>query len=76
MRTMLTLEIAGLLDELIPQPFRLEPYLERRDDYMIDVLASDSPLDAEVVEFAAKTGWSGGAKRAARHQSGARRNDR
>ena len=71
MRTMLTLEIAGHLDEFIPEPFRLEPYLERRDEYIVEVLASDSPLDAEVVAFAAQTGWDWG--REARSKASVRR---
>jgi hypothetical protein len=62
MRTMLTLEIAGHLGEFCPTPFALDPYLARRGDYIVELLASESPLSREVVAFAAERGWSWGAR--------------
>lgn len=56
-RTMLTLEIAGRLDEFCPEPFLLEPYLARRDDYLVDLLTVESGLAGEVIDFAAERGW-------------------
>jgi hypothetical protein len=60
MRTMLTLEIAGDLGEFCPEPFRMEPYLEQRSQYVAEVLASNHPLSREVVEFAKERGWTWG----------------
>ena len=60
LRTMLTLEVGGHLDEFVPEPFLLEPYLQHRDAYIVGVLASDSPLDVELVSFAASRGWAWG----------------
>ncbi|SFR91103.1 hypothetical protein SAMN04487846_0516 [Microbacterium sp. cf046] len=71
MRTMLTLEIAGHLEEFCPQPFELEPYLARREDYIVELLASESPLSREVVDFAAERGWSW--SRRTRARAGVRR---
>jgi hypothetical protein len=68
MRTMLTLEIAGHLDEFCPVPFLLEPYLARRDDYLVEILASSSPLSREVVEFAADRDWKWSPRTRARAQ--------
>lgn len=61
MRTMLTLEIAGHLDEFCPQPFEMAPYAARRPDFLAEVLASRNPLLQEIVEFAAaKPHWRWG----------------
>jgi hypothetical protein len=56
-RTMLTLEIAGHLEEFCPEPFLMEPYLARRDGYMVELLSADSALAGEVIDFAAERGW-------------------
>lgn len=56
-RTMLTLEIAGRLEEFTPEPFRMEPYLARRDGYLVDLLSVDSGLAGEVIEFAHERGF-------------------
>jgi hypothetical protein len=61
MRTMFTLELAGMLDRFTPVPFRREPYEAARSTYLAHVLASDEPLDREVVEFANEQGWRWGA---------------
>ena len=53
MRTMLTLEIAGHLDEFCPHPFEMAPYAARRSEFLAEVLASPNPLLQEIVEFAA-----------------------
>jgi hypothetical protein len=60
MRTMLTLDIAGELEEFVPAVFRREPYLERRSDYYVELLASDEPNDIELVEFGDAMGWHWG----------------
>ncbi len=57
MRTMLTLEIAGHLEEFAPQPFQLAPYRERRSEFLGELLSSESPLAYEVIEFAAQRKW-------------------
>ena len=61
MRTMLTLDIAGRLDEFLPTVFRREPYLARRADYYPELLASDEPNDIELVQFGDAQGWRWGA---------------
>ena len=38
MRTMLTLEIAGQLDEFCPEPFQRGPYLAHRADFLVELL--------------------------------------
>lgn len=57
MRTMLTLEIAGHLDEFCPEPFVRGPYLAHRADFLVEVLCSDSMLAGEVRALAAARGW-------------------
>ena len=57
MRAMLTLEMAGHLDEFCPQPFSLEPYLRRRDAFITSVLSSDGPYPREIREYAKEIGW-------------------
>jgi len=71
MRTMLTLDVAGGLDEFVPQVFRREPYLARRATYYVDLLASEEPNDMELVAFAEARGWRWGA--GARPRATARR---
>ena len=61
MRTMLTLDIAGELDAFVPAVFRREPYLERRSDYYVELLASEEPNDIELVGFGDAMGWRWGA---------------
>lgn len=56
-RTMFTLEVAGMLGEFTPKPFRLEPYLAERASFQAELLASDGPLMREVVRFAEGRGW-------------------
>jgi hypothetical protein len=51
LRTLLTLEIAGLLDRYA-DVFDLEEYRRRRTAYMATVLASRDPLQREIVRFA------------------------
>jgi len=60
MRTMLTLEIAGHLDEFIPDVFRREPYEARRMQYYAELFASTEPNDIELVEFGRRRGWRWG----------------
>ncbi|MFC4987854.1 hypothetical protein [Saliphagus infecundisoli] len=50
-RTLLTLEIAGLLDRYT-EVFDLRAYRDGREQYMAEVLASDDPLLEEIVTFA------------------------
>lgn len=50
-RTILTLDIAGVLDRY-EQVFDLEAYRENRNLYIARKLLSDDPLDREVVSFA------------------------
>ncbi|MCE4026439.1 hypothetical protein LXM50_10695 [Microbacterium sp. Au-Mic1] len=71
MRTMLTLDVAGRLDEFVPQVFRREPYLARRAAYYVELLASEEPNDIELVEFADARGWRWG--HVARPRAGVRR---
>lgn len=58
MRTMLTLEIAGHLQDFTPAAFSMAPYARRRDAFIAQVLASDDPYHRELRDFAAETGWS------------------
>ena len=51
MRTLLTLEIAGLL-ESYSASFDLDTYARRRNKYIREVLVSDEPLLREIVHFA------------------------
>ena len=60
MRTMLTLDIAGRLDEFCPTPFRREPYSARLPSYRAEVLASTDPQCREIVRLAADRGWHWG----------------
>lgn len=55
-RTLLTLEIAGLLDRYT-EVFDLDVYRQRREDYMGRVLASDDSLLREIVAFADERGF-------------------
>jgi hypothetical protein len=71
MRTMLTLEIAGSLDDFVPTVFVREPYERRRSQYYVELLSSDEPNDIELVEFGDRNGWRWGA--AAHARAGARR---
>lgn len=57
MRAMLTLEMAGHLQEFCPQTFSLHPYLERRSDFIASVLSSDGPYPRELREYAKQIGW-------------------
>ncbi len=71
MRTMLTLEIAGSLDEFVPTPFVRAPYERRRSQYYAELLSSSEPNDIELVEFGDRNGWRWGA--VARGRATARR---
>lgn len=62
MRAMLTLEIAGRLDEFIPHVFVREPYEQRRREYYAELMASTEPNDIEVVDFGDATHWKWGAR--------------
>ncbi|MEI6634314.1 MAG: hypothetical protein WCP22_10920 [Chlamydiota bacterium] len=57
MRTLLTLEIAGLLDRY-SGVFDLRAYREGRDRYLEEVLRSDDPLLREIVAFAGARGFA------------------
>jgi hypothetical protein len=61
MRTMLTLEIAGSLDEFVPTVFMREPYERRRSQYYAELMASTEPNDIEVLEFGDRSAWRWGA---------------
>ncbi len=61
MRTMLTLEIAGSLDEFVPGVFVRAPYERRRTQYYAELLSSSEPNDIELVEFGSRNGWRWGA---------------
>lgn len=71
MRTMLTLEIAGRLDEFVPGVFVRGPYERRKAQYYAELLSSLEPNDVEVVEFGDRSGWRWGAS--AHVRAGARR---
>lgn len=60
MRTMLTLEIAGRLDEFVPTVFVRPPYERRRAQYYAELLSSIEPNDTELVEFGDRNGWRWG----------------
>ncbi|MBS1673593.1 MAG: hypothetical protein JSS74_06475 [Actinobacteria bacterium] len=66
MRTMLTLEIAGHLDEFVPHVFQRAPYEARRAAYYVEIMASDEPNDTELVEFGDQRGWHWGSGTRAR----------
>lgn len=57
MRAMLTLEMAGHLQEFCPQTFSLEPYVKGRDAFIASVLSSDGPYPRELREYAKEIGW-------------------
>lgn len=57
MRAMLTLEMAGHLQDFCPRTFSLAPYLERRDAFIASVLASDGPYPREIRDYAKQIGW-------------------
>lgn len=57
MRAMLTLEMAGHLQEFCPQTFDLEPYLDGRDAFIASVLSSDGPYPREIRDYAKEIGW-------------------
>lgn len=56
LRTLLTLEIAGLLDRYAPS-FDLEPYRKSRDDYIRQVVVGSDPYAREIVRFAKERGF-------------------
>ena len=60
MRTMLTLDIAGRLEPFLPTVFRREPYLARRAEYSVALLASEEPNDIELVAFGDAHDWRWG----------------
>lgn len=62
MRTMLTLEIAGHLDEFVPDVFRREPYEQRKPTYYGELLASTEPNDIELVQYGERNGWRWGVR--------------
>lgn len=57
LRTELTLEIGGMLEDFSPV-FDLDRYQRVRSAYLREVLASDDPLLREIREFAAKQGFA------------------
>ncbi|MDQ0613771.1 hypothetical protein QF046_001412 [Microbacterium sp. W4I4] len=57
MRTMLTFEIAGHLQEYCPGTFSYERYAERRDAFVAKVLSSDDPYHREIRAYATEVGW-------------------
>ncbi|WP_426323410.1 hypothetical protein [Microbacterium sp. E-13] len=71
MRTMLTLEIAGRLDDFVPDVFVRGPYEARRPQYYAELMSSVEPNDIELVEFGDRNGWKWGAL--ARGRAAARR---
>lgn len=56
LRTLLTLDIAGVADRYA-RVFDLNKYHEVRMDYMARVLRSHEPLEREIVKFAAQRGF-------------------
>lgn len=78
MRTMLTLEIAGRLDEFVPDVFVRPPYERRRAQYYGELLSSIEPNDIELVEYGDRNGWRwgvGARARAVRRRVGHRTRD-
>lgn len=71
MRTMLTLEIAGHLEEFVPDVFVREPYEQQRARYVAELLSSIEPNDVELVQYGDRNGWRWGA--VARGRATARR---
>jgi len=57
MRAMLTLEMAGHLQEFCPQTFDLAPYAKGRDAFIASVLSSDGPYPREIRDYAKEIGW-------------------
>lgn len=57
LRTMLTLDIAGLLPTYAAV-FDLAAYARRRDRFLREVLVSDEPLYREIVQFARERGYA------------------
>jgi hypothetical protein len=66
MRAMFTLEVAGVLDDFTPTPFRREPYERARRAFVAGLLADDRANYRDVVEFADSRGWKWGAGARAR----------
>ena len=61
LRAMLTLEVAGHLDDFVPTVFPREPYLARRAAYIAEILGDDQAFAVEIRDFAASRGWIWGA---------------
>lgn len=59
-RTMFTLEVAGMLDDFTPVPFRREPYEKERSRFLARLLADDRANFRDLVEFADEHGWRWG----------------
>lgn len=57
LRTMLTLEIAGHLDDFCPGVFSREAYAARRRGLIAAVLSSDDVYHREIRAYAAEVGW-------------------
>jgi hypothetical protein len=74
MRTMLTLEIAGSLDDFVPTVFVRAPYERRRKAYYAELMSSIEPNDLELIEFGDRHGWRWGP--GARARGAARRAER
>lgn len=60
MRAMLTLDIAGHLDDFVPEVFAREPYERRLPQYYAEIMSSTEPNETEVVEFGNRNGWRWG----------------
>lgn len=56
-RAMLTLEIAGHLQDFCPDAFTYATYADHRDAYIARVLSANDPLEREIRDFAAAQGW-------------------
>jgi len=57
MRTMLTFEIAGRLQDFCPGTFSYGPYAARREAFIAKVLSSDDPYHREIRAYADEVGW-------------------
>ncbi len=60
LRTLVTIEIAGHLDEFCPSVFRLAPYLAARNRYLGELLARDTDFTRTLRTLAAERGWRWG----------------
>lgn len=56
-RTLVTLEIAGDVDQFFPRPFDRDRYYAARDEQLAELFSAPDPFTEEILELARDRGW-------------------